>query len=419
MSRRAISKLGLIISVVLILVLLPLSSACAPKPAEEEIEEGRTIKVGIFAEFTGPIASTVIPIGNAYMDYIKYLNEEEGGINGIRIEPLWTDCAYSLPKAITAYERFKEEGVVLTINSASPYNEGLRPTWERDKIPSISIAVSAPALYPAGPIFVDRVDYTSMFGGFIDWLVDEWWQEPHPPRVALMAWDSPFGRGPLAAIPYAESRGVEIVGTEFIPSMPTDTTIELLRLGDADADFIFSNIIAAPVSVMLKDAYRLGLSTAAGGKMTIVPGFQTGMEELIPMAGEAAEGTLGLQCTAMWQDKGMPGVKLAKEVQEKYRGEAEPSSTYLWGWNVARIGCEGIRIALDDVGYDKLDGAAVWKALESIKGLDMGGIIPPVTFSPTERRGSMSIRMLQITNGQPVWVSDWVKCPDLLAEAAE
>ena len=84
-----------------------------------------------------------------------------------------------------------------------------------------------------------------------------------------------------------------------------------------------------------------------------------------------------------------------------------------------RIGCEGIRIALDDVGYDNLDGPAVWKALESIKDLDMGGIIPPVTYSPTERRASMSIRMLQITDGQPVWVSDWVKCPDLLAEAAK
>lgn len=410
MSRKATSKLGVILPVLLMAGALLLSNACVPKPTEE----GKTIRVGIFAEFTGPIAAQATPAINGCMDYIEYLNEEEGGINGIRIESLWSDVAYSVPKAITAYERFKEEGVVLTFNWASPYNEGLRPTWEKDKVPAMSNAVSVPALHPPGPIFVDRVDYASMFGGFIDWLVDEWWQEARPPRVALMAWDNPFGRGPLPAIPYAESRGIQIVATEYIPMMPTDTTIELLRCRDADADFIFSNCVAAPVSVMLKDAYRLELSTAAGGKITIVPGFQTGVEELIPMAEATAEGALCLQSTASWQDTDMPGVRLAQEVQERYREEGEPSSTYLWGWNLARIGCEGIRVALNDVGYDKLDGAGVWKALESVKNLDMGGIIPPVTFSPTERRGSMSVRMLQITNGEWAWVSDWVRCPDLL-----
>lgn len=417
MTRKAVSKLGLIISVVLALVALPLSTACAPKPAEEVAE--KTIKVGIFAEFTGPVASQAVTPVKGCMDYIEYLNEEEGGINGIRIESLWSDVAYSPPRAITAYQRFKEQGVVLTFNWASPYNEALRPTWEEDKIPAMSNAVSVPALYPAGPIFVDRVDYASMFGGFIDWLVDEWWQEAHPPKVALMSWDNPFGRGPLPAIPYAESRGVEIVATEFIPFMPTDTTIELLRCRDAGADFIFSNVIAAPASVMIKDAYRLGLSTAAGGKMTMVTGMQTGLEELIPMVEEAAEGAICLQCTATWQDSDIPGVKLAQEVQEKFHGAVEPSSSYLWGWNIGRIGCEGIRIALDEVGYDKLNGAAVWKALESISDLDMAGVIPPVTFSPTERRASMSVRIAQIKRGEPVWVSDWIKCPDLLAEAAK
>ena len=412
MRRKSISRFSLIMLIVLISVVLPLSTACAPKAA------GQVIEVGVFAEFTGNIATQAIPAIKGCMDYMAYLNEKEGGIKGIRIEPLWSDCAYSLPRAITAYKRFKEDGAVLTFNWSSSYNEGLRPTWEKDKIASVSNAVTVPALYPPGPIFVDRVDYASMFGGFIDWLVGQWWKESRRPKVALMAWDSPFGKGPLPAIPYAQSKGVEIVATEVIPYMPTDTTVELLRCRDAGADFIFSNVIAAPVSVIVKDAYRLGLSTAAGGKMTIVPGMQAGPEELIPLAKEAAEGTIGMQSTAMWNDT-EPGVSLAKEVQERFHGAVAPSSSYFWGWNLGRIGCEGIRIALDDVGYGKLDGAAVWKGLENIKNLDMGGIIPTVTLSATERRGSMSVRMYQVKNGQPVWVSSWVKCPDLLAEAAK
>lgn len=413
MSRKVMSKLGLIIAGVLLLAALPLSNACVPKPPE------KTIKVGLFAEFTGPIASEAAPISQAVMDYIRYLNEEEGGINGIKIETLWIDVAYDLPKAMTAYERFKEQGVVLTFSSASPYNEGLRTDWEKDEIPAVTVAVSVPALYPPGPIFVERVDYASMFGGFIDWLVGEWWQEPRSPRVALMAWDNPFGRGPFPAIPYAEARGVEIVARESIPFMPTETTTELLRIRDAGADFIFSNIISAPLSVIAKDAYRLGLSTAAGAKITIVGGMQVELAQFMAMAGEAAEGTICQQPTATWQDVDVPGVRLAGEVQEKFHGAVEPAAAYLWGWNMARIGCEGIRIALDEVGYDKLDGAAVWKALESIEDFDMLGIVPPVSYSPTERRGSTSLRMAQMQEGEAVWISDWFECPDLLAESAK
>ena len=80
MSKKGIGKLGLIISIVLILVAFSLSIACAPKSAGEMVERGKTIKVGIFTEFTGPLATEGPILAKASMDYITQLNEEEGGI---------------------------------------------------------------------------------------------------------------------------------------------------------------------------------------------------------------------------------------------------------------------------------------------------------------------------------------------------
>ena len=132
------------------------------------------------------------------------------------------------------------------------------------------------------------------------------------------------------------------------------------------------------------------------------------------------KGCGSLSSTVTFEDVNVPGVKLAGEVQEKFHGAVKyDTGVSLWGYNQTRIGLEGIRLALDEVGYDRLDGDAVWKALESIEDFDMLGIIPPVSYSPTERRGSTSIRMSQIQSGEAVWISDWFECPDLLAESAK
>ncbi|MFW6126429.1 MAG: ABC transporter substrate-binding protein [Chloroflexota bacterium] len=417
-------------TVTLVLAVLTTTS-CAPESAAPD-----KLKVGLFAEYTGAVAGQAAPGVDGCLDYLKYVNDEENGVNGIPIEATWSDVGYSLPKAISAYQRFKEEGIVLGFTWSSPANEGLRPTWEKDSMPIISNAVSVPALYPPGPIFVDRVDYTSMFGGFVDWVVDEHWPGTHPeasappklathpeasapPKLAIVTWDNPFGRGPLAGIPYAESRGVGVVTTEFIPFMPTDTSIELRRCADAGADYIFSNVVAAPFSVLLKDAYRLGLSTAGGGDITLGVGFQAGIEELLPLAQEPAEGALVTRAVAGWYETELPGVKHAHDVNEKYREGESATATYLWGWALARIATEALTIATDEVGSAAIGSADVLQAVQQIEGLDMGGVIPPVTYSASERRASMAVRMVQIAGGEPELVSDWLTCPDLLQEAAE
>lgn len=420
MKRHGIPRIMRIAMAILLFVLLGLSSvSCAPEPAGME-----KIKVGLFAEYTGAVAAQAGPAVDGCLDYLKYVNEEQGGIGGTQVDAIWSDVGYSLPKAISVYERFKEQGIVLGFTWSSPANEGLKPTWEEDRMPIISNAVSVPALFPPGPIFVDRVDYTSMFGGFVDWLIDQRWPEAHPeasrpPKVAIVTWDNPFGRGPLAGIPYAESRGVEVVATEFIPFMPTDTSIELRRCADAGADYIFSNVVAAPFSVLLKDAYRLGLSAAAGGDVTLAVGFQAGVEELIPLAETAAEGAVIMRAVASWHDTHLPGVELAHEVNEMYRKGESASGTYLWGWNLAAIATEALRIASTNVGAEELGSADVLEAVQQIRDLDMGDIIPPITYSEIERRASLAVRMVEIEDGEPQYVSDWSTCPDLLEEAAE
>ena len=422
MIKRSNGRFDLVVFLAIILAMGSILAACAPAPTVEKTAPPvveKVVKVGDLTDLTGLGGSTIGILFYVLGDYYKYINEK-GGIEGVKIERLWVDTAYKLPPAITAYDNWRGKIVALTTN-ISTQNEALRPKWENDKMPVISNAVTVPAMYPPGAIFFARPDYASQFGWFVDWLVDEYWKEPRPPRVAFITYDNPFGKGSFPAIPYAERRGVQIVEKCFIPSLPSDTTAELIRCKDAKADFIFMNTVEPPAAVVLKDAYRLGLSVAAGGPMTVVLCMQGCSQMTLKLAGaEACEGYLNLNAVATIEETDIPGIKLAHELQNKYYGELKyPYDTYIWGMPQAIITVEGIRLALKEVGYEKLDSAAVWKALEKAKNIDILGICPPVSFTPTERRGSMSLRMFSVKGGKAKQIRDWKPCPDLLLEAAK
>ena len=53
----------------------------------------------------GPYASSGIPVWGGFIDYFRYVNEVEGGINGIKL--VWEECEteWAVDKGIECYER--------------------------------------------------------------------------------------------------------------------------------------------------------------------------------------------------------------------------------------------------------------------------------------------------------------------------
>ncbi|HEX7372003.1 MAG TPA: hypothetical protein VF372_04235, partial [Thermodesulfobacteriota bacterium] len=98
----------------------------------------------------------------------------------------------------------------------------------------------------------------------------------------------------------------------------------------------------------------------------------------------------------------------------KYRGKpiADFNETYLagmvWGMDFE----EGLKIALKDVGYEKLDGEAMFKAYMKLAGFKRQGITGPNFYSPSSRRGSLEVKFYQVKSSKAVAITDWIKAPD-------
>jgi ABC-type branched-subunit amino acid transport system substrate-binding protein len=389
------------------LTALLLFTACAPAPSAEK---EKVVEIAMIAPFTGGPATMIQYAYRNLVDYLRYF--EEVGIPGTSIQPgvsirlLWGDSAFDPTKAISAYERMMEHNIVVFYLPSPVAAEGLQSRLQRDDVPAFTMSLNEALMYPPGPIFAVYPTESERFAVLCDWIIANW-QEERPPRVAIMGTDTPSGRAPeVMGTKYAQSKGIEMLPFEVVPYLPLDTTSQLLRLRDEEADFVYLAAIWTTAIPILRDAERLGLTD----KIRF-----GGMEnsQSIPMIealGPSAEGYFATRA-APWYEE----VPILTDMYMRYEGKIDTGGDGAATVLFASAMIEAIRIAIDNVGYENLDGRAVKEAWESIKDFDPLGI-KKLTYSPEDHRGSAAIRIYEVQGGRVVIVSDWQDAPMLVPE---
>ncbi len=129
-----------LVALVLTLALaLPLGSARAADPGVTATE----IKIGNTMPYSGP-ASAYGTIGKAEAAYFKKINDE-GGINGRKINFVTYDDAYSPPKAVEMVRKLVEDDQVLFVFDplGTPSNTAIWKYMNDRKVPQLFVATGA------------------------------------------------------------------------------------------------------------------------------------------------------------------------------------------------------------------------------------------------------------------------------------
>lgn len=380
---------------------LPLFSAC-----QTRIEKVKTIKIGLNWDLTGPVSEGGGMLLDAFKDYISFF-EEKGGIKGAKIELLWSDSGYSIPRVLSNYTRFKEAGAVAIQIQASLEAYTLKPLAERDRIPLISTAVDAANFYPPGWVFTASGGSTAeMFAVFLKWLKGSW-KEARSPRIAIIGWDNTLGRAPQVVKKYVSEVGATIVAEEFAPVPTMDYSGQLLRIKEANPDYIFVGIASGGFGPFLKDTERLRIR----GQIPMVTNGVVPLFQAIGPAGPLAEGLYSFNTRALYSETNIPGIKEMQDYITKVRGKPADTDMATWGWIDMRANLEFIKRAVDEVGVDKLTGQDVKNAIEKTTKLDMSGLTRPLNYGPAKRRGNDYARLVQVKGGNIVSLTDWMEIP--------
>jgi branched-chain amino acid transport system substrate-binding protein len=407
-----------VVSTVLILSALLAVTACAPSTTPPPTEKVVTyVSIG---DYTGPIAGLNVPADRGCEDMFKEINEQ-GGVDGINVNAIFIDTRYDTARGVSAYKRYRTEPKLLVVNAIkTDVSKAIDPMTAKDKVIRLT-AGDGEFQANIGWCFIWGPVYQNAFGATIDFILADWKKkgESGMPTIGYMSWDSAYGREPLrGGKEYTEKMGVNLLPPEFFPLGAADHTVWLSRINNAGADYCIIGGVDPTPSLILRDAMKLGLNET----IQFVDATYWGPTEAVGVKThpEATEGawviSFYLRGDEAWS------LPLAQEMIPKYQGKSVDefrkvmASHYLTGMGWALVYQEALKRAIQDVGYQDLDGEAMKKAYESLNGTDVTqGIQGLNTYSPTSRQGSDTVKFYQIKGGKEVAISDWTKVPDCVS----
>jgi branched-chain amino acid transport system substrate-binding protein len=127
-------------------VIAGLALSASAALAQKKYDPGATdteIKIGGIMPYSGP-ASAYGTIGKASAAYFKKINDE-GGINGRKINFISVDDGYSPPKAVEMARRLVEQDQVLVVFNplGTPSNSAIHKYMNAKKVPQLFVATGA------------------------------------------------------------------------------------------------------------------------------------------------------------------------------------------------------------------------------------------------------------------------------------
>jgi len=402
--------ISLLAMLALIVAMLPAVSACSNPGSGEQV-----LRIGISTPSTGPAAEKGAPMGHGNLDAVKYINEELGGINGIKLEAVWLDNGYDASKIVTNVNKFMDDGCLMFGTSSSKMMSSVMEVANRAGFPGI-VVFNAPILHrPPQHVYGQMPDYGDDWAAFANYYLENIWEGEGKPKMALHLLNNTTGYGARdAAKALADGMGIEIVAIEEHSATDISMMDSMTRIKSKEPDVLYISSTPAPTALVIKAASEIGLYPG----LTIGCGHASFTKALVDIAGaDVVEGVYGMFPTANWGDP-VPGMEKVVEYAQQYHPDDVGNLDYVTAWAQTMIMAEALRLAVENAGYEAIakGDAEAWRIVEEqgikkLNNYEVGGLHGPVSYEPGDNRLSKAVRVFQAQGGQIKPVSDWIDAP--------
>jgi len=351
-------------------------------------EAVQEVVVGEICALTGPTSVTHLMCFSGSKDYMEYINDQ-GGIEGkngkVKIKVLSYDSQYQAAKAKDGFARLSGEGMIVLTHCAAGHSDALLADHERAKIPLVTGSLGVASMWSEWVYANYHPGIANMIRTWAMWVKSEWEKAGKPGgKLVLGAIESDEPWVPLAMWDidgFTKEQNITIV-TEKMPKGTTDAIPQLSRLQKAGVKEIFVLSSATGSVVVLKSAKSMGLD------IPLTQCAASNIGDVVDLGGaELAEGYRGsYYYEPISKNPNLPdseGMKLAKMLWEKNHAGEKPRDMYVNGLLSGMIMVEAIKLALDEVPPNKLNGEALKKhGLDRIRNFDAKGLTTPISYIP-------------------------------------
>jgi branched-chain amino acid transport system substrate-binding protein len=334
------------------------------------------IRIGQTMAYSGP-ASAYGTIGRVQAAYLRKINDE-GGINGRKIEFLSVDDGYSPPKTVEAVRRLVEQDRVLLLfqTAGTAPNSAIQKYLNTNKVPQLFVGGGASR-------WNDPQGFPWTMGWHVNYLTEARAYAAHilasTPRakVAVLFQNDDFGKEYLQGLKdgLGDKAGMIVAQTSF---EVTDSTVDsqIVQLQASGAD-VFVNVATPRFAAQaIRKAHDIGWRP-----VQYVTNVSTSVSSVLAPAGLTK--SVGLLSSSFIKDPTDPqwandtALNEWRAFMAKYYPEGDPRDFLnLYGYVVAQTLVHVLRQCGDD-----LTRANVMKQAASLKGLRLEALLPGITLN--------------------------------------
>ncbi|HET90729.1 MAG TPA: hypothetical protein ENN99_08340 [Chloroflexi bacterium] len=345
------------------------------------------IRLGTFCDLSGPNASIGMAALRGYSAYYDHVNRW-GGVHGRRIELRVEDDSFDPTRTRLAAIRLVTEEEVFAIVSplGTPTNLAVLDYLLEQEIPVVSphSGLSVWATPLKRTYFALQPSYQVEGRILAQYALDRL----APQRIAVFAADDRFGQeGATAFVDELARAGVTPVAVVSHPVGETRPETWLAELADQRPDLVLLTTYLKPAADLLQAAH------AGGFRPHWLGSYVISGPDLFRLAGrEPAEGVRAASYPA--GPRHHRGERLYRKLMARHYADETPGTHSRIGYAAAQLVVEGLHRAGEELTRERFVAA-----LEGIEGWT-GGLLPPISYSPTDHRGLTGLALLRATGGR-------------------
>jgi branched-chain amino acid transport system substrate-binding protein len=379
---------------------LALALSVSTASAQKKYDTGATdteIKIGQTNPFSGP-ASSYATIGKTQAAYIKMINDQ-GGVNGRKINLIQYDDAYSPPKAVEQVRKLVEsDEVLLTFQVlGTPSNAAVQKYLNSKKVPQLFAATGASK-------FTDPKNFPWTMGFNPNYFVEgriygQYILKDHPnAKVGVLYQNDDLGKDYLNGIKAGlgdKAAKMVVAEASYEVSDPTIDS-QILKIKDAGADLFFSATTPKQAAQAIKKIAELNWKP-----VHILDINATSVGAVMKPAGlEASKGVISVNygkdpLDPTWKDDA--GMKKYFEFMAKYYPDGDKDSSFnSYGYMTSQLLIHVLKACGDNLTREN-----VLKQATNLKNVQLDLLLPGISVNttPTDYRVNKQLQMMKF-NGE-------------------
>jgi branched-chain amino acid transport system substrate-binding protein len=363
--------------------------------AQKKYDTGATdteIKIGNIMPYSGPASSYGL-IGKTETAYFNMINDQ-GGINGRKINFISYDDGYSPPKAVEQVRKLVESDEVLFVFNSlgTPSNTAFQKYLNTKKVPQLFVATGAskwndPKNFPWTMGWQPSYQVEAQI--YAKYLI----KEKPDAKIAVLYQNDDFGKDYLKGFKDGlGSKGAMIVAEESYEISEPTVDSHIVKIKSMNPDVVVSFVTPKFAAQTIKKIGELGWKP-----LHLVTNVSVSVGAVMQPAGfAAAQGVLSADyrkdgADAQWKDDA--GMKKWSAFLDKYMPGADRSdNSLIYGYGVAQTMVKVLQMCGDD-----LTRANVMKQAASLKDFTPDTLLPGIKIdtSATDFAPIAQLRMMR------------------------